>query len=539
MEIRGIFGKNYIVGLDIGSSSIKMAQFVRKEGGLYLIHADLKELISADDARREDEIVSFLRDLSKGADFKKSEVIASINCPRTALKKATVPYMPRAELYEGIALEAKNYFPFSVEGAAIDFEIVGDIVEKGVRKYEIIVAASPKKTVEKYLELLKKAGIKAASCVPASYALKALAGQLATANKPETICLLDMGAINSELLIYSTKGPDASGAKWHRPVFSRKIPVTAEDFTKAMTGALASDRGRTELTFAEAEKIKREAGIPSEGEVRIIDDKISTTQVLSMLRAPLDQLVSEIERCFDYYREESGGGKIDSLALFGGGASLGGLIRFLSEGLGIEVKLGDSLEGLRIEPNALGERNKISHRLGLAVGAALTGGKGINLLPPEIKEETKRVVKRGAAEAIITAAVIISVLLYTGMRIQLTNFQKRIAVSKLELFGRQLEIKKAQGRILASNILADEPHWRDVFRELSNIIPEYVYLEEMEMSGNIISMKGIVAHENGEEILSGFMRALEKGIFKDVTMVNVRDLGEKPGSEFELNCKAE
>jgi Tfp pilus assembly PilM family ATPase len=92
---------------------------------------------------------------------------------------------------------------------------------------------------------------------------------------------------------------------------------------------LVSDKGKIKLSLEEAERIKREVGIPPEGESKMIDDKILTTQLLSMIRSPLEQLVNEIDRCFDYYREESGGGKIDSLMLFGGGALLKGLQQFL------------------------------------------------------------------------------------------------------------------------------------------------------------------------------------------------------------------
>jgi len=535
MDIKKVFKKEYIIGLDIGSSSVKVAQFQSREDGLHLVRAELKEIDYADEAAREKETVSALRHLLRGVNIKKSRIIVAINCPQTAVKKIVAPYMPKSELRQGIMLEAKNYFPFSIENSLLDFEILGDVVEKGVRKYDVLVAVSPKKTVESYISLLKKAGIKPYSFVPYPYVFQKLAEQLhlsaiggsASGGKDGHIrYFLVIGRSNSE--IAALKGDEL--------VFSRKIPVAGNDFTKAMTGLLASDRGKTELSMAEAEKIKREIGIPREDESRIVDNKISTTQILSMLREPLEQLASEIQRCFDYYQEEGGGGQVDSLILFGGGASLGGIIKFLSKELSVEIKLGDVLEGLNLDAGAVADKDKVSYRLGLAVGAALTGGKGINLLPPEIKEETKRVIKRGTLEGVATAIILILVLTYIGMKIQLNNFQKRVSVARLELSSLQEQLKKAEQQVLAGSILSNEPHWEDLFKELSNLIPDTIYITSIRMDNNVIFMKGVVAAVGGEGILAEFILTLEKGIFDNVKLVESKELGENSGIEFELKC---
>jgi type IV pilus assembly protein PilM len=529
-QLQGIFKKDFIVGLDIGTTSIKIAQFRNLEDGLHLVRADLREIKqTGDNAIREKEILSVLKDLFRGIDIKKSKIIVNINCPQTVIKKITAPYMPKAELGDGIRLEAKNYFPFPIDQSLLDFEVLGDIVEKGVRKYEVVVAVCPTKTVEKYLSLLGKAGIKPNAFVSSAYALQKLAVQ-ARISESETKCFLDIGALYTELVIFKGKNL----------LFSRKIPVAGRDFTKAMTGVLISERGKIELSLDEAEKIKQQTGIPQGTESKIIDDKISTTQILAMLRTPLEQLISEIERCFDYYREESGGGKIDALVLFGRGALLAGLVKSLYEGLGIEVTLGDSLRDLTVEKDAIPQRDKIKPQLSLAIGAALSAKAGINLLPPEIKEETKRVVRRGTFEAIATAVILILILFYVGMKIELSNFQKRIAVARLELYSLQPQLKRAQIQVFANKVLSQEPYWQDLFKELSNLIPDQIYLTNMSMRNNVITMKGIVnAAKDAEKLVSNFILVLEKGIFSNVMLVGTKDLGENAGTEFELRCRVD
>lgn len=519
-----MFKKSYIVGLDIGSSSVKLAQFAKRDDGLHLIKVDVKSIAYSDDeAQLEKEYTSALKEIFKGIDQTKSDIIAGINCPATSIKKVTLPQMPASELREAIKLKAKDYFHFDTDSAIMDFEIMREVVDEGVRKYELTVAASPRATVERHLKLLEKAGIKPASLVPCSCALQKFIIH-SSAEKDKTQGFVDIGAHFTEFLVF--KGEEL--------LFSRKIPVAGSDITKSMTGTLVSDKGKTQLSIEEAEKIKKDIGIPAELDSRMIEDKISAIQVLSMMRPPLEQLVGEIDRCFDYYREGSRGGMIDTLVLLGGGASLKGLPEFLSTELGIEVKVGVSLKGIEVEPGAVTDNTQLQ-RFGAAIGAALSAGL-MSLLPPEIKEEKKKALKRAVIEGISVGVVIILALIYIGMKIQLGNLQKKVSVAQKELSGLVPYLERLKTHNLVTMILVDEPFWEEVFKEFSNIVPEDIYLTNLSKRGNIVEMKGVVTSERADEALSDFIFILERAMFKDVKLVGSKDLKGKEANEFTLRC---
>jgi len=63
-----------------------------------------------------------------------------------------------------------------------------------------------------------------------------------------------------------------------------------------------------------------------------------------------------------------------------------------------------------------------------------------------------------------------------------------------------------------------------------------MYFTNVVMKNKIITMKGIVASESGEEVLSDFILNMEKGIFKNVKLVHTMDLDDRPGNEFEIKC---
>jgi len=226
-----MFKKSNIIGLDIGISSVKLVQFLKRENSLHLLRADLREIKYPDNKTlRDKDIAAALKNILKGVNTKGSKIAVSVNCPMTSIKAIPAPYMPKSELQQALKLEAKNYFPFDIDTAALDFEILGDTVEKGVKKYKVAVAVSPEETVNSCLGLLGKAGIKPHSIAPCSYALQKLSRYLisSASNSAEkenkTRCLIDIGNKFTELLVVK----DGS------LMLSRKMPVTGGDFTRPL-----------------------------------------------------------------------------------------------------------------------------------------------------------------------------------------------------------------------------------------------------------------------------------------------------------------
>ena len=510
-----------VIGLDIGTSSIKMVQFEVTEGELSLVKAGLKEIELTDKA-------ACLRELVRDLDLKRARVVSVVNCPESSTRKLLVPHMPKAEMAEAIKWEMKDHIPFSIDEAIIDYEVFGEVMEKGAKKHEIVVAASPEKTIDEHLDIVSQVRIKPSSITQVPLALKNLARR-AGFKEDETVALIEIGGSATELCIF--KGGSIE--------FSRKLPVAGGDITKAMTGVLVSDMGRVELGMDEAEKIKKECGIPKEGQTQMIDEKVSTAQVLSLIRPLVEKLSNEIGRSFDYYREESRGGMVDRVALFGGSAGLKGLAELLADDLGVEVEVGDPLKWVKVLAGAVGEREAISHRLGVAIGAALGEARGINLLPIELKEETKRLVERAGIKAVATAVILLALFLYIGMRLQLVSYDKRISAGKVELVSLKPQLEEARKQIQINRILVNEPYWGDVLKEVSNVVPPNIYLTKLKMDGGVVTLKGIIfaREEATEQTLSGLMLTLEKGIFKNVTLVTTRKGVEKEGAEFELRCE--
>ena len=80
MKIAELFGKNYIVGLDFGVSALKIVIFKRsQQQKLELIKAAIEEL---DSLQKVDQALELLL---KDIDYRKTQFVISVNCPKTCL----------------------------------------------------------------------------------------------------------------------------------------------------------------------------------------------------------------------------------------------------------------------------------------------------------------------------------------------------------------------------------------------------------------------------------------------------------------------
>ena len=511
--------KKHSIGLDIGTSFIKSAQLKQEEGAFYLTKVKIIDL------EKDKEPARILKELFSASEAKNSKIVTLLDSPYSMIKRAVVPMMPDNELKEAVSLEAKNYFPFSIEDSLVDFEVTGDILENGVKKKEILVGVCPHKAIEEHLGFLDRLGIRPRMVVSSALAMFNLL-KFKKFKENLSVAAIDIGKSLSDLIIIRDG----------KFMFNRKVPLAGDDFTRALTSALSTASGKIELSYSEAQRIKNEYGIPEKINSELVENKISNAQLHSLLMAPLEKLANEIGRSFDFYREETGGAKVDKLILFGGSASLKGLDKFLAKELAIEVEVYNSWEGIRVSKEA-SEDHEISS-VAIAVGCGINKADGINFLPFRIREDLKRLMERAALKAGLSAAITILVLTFMGLRLSAANLDKKINALKSELSFLNTRFGEAKERNLINDALSREPYWEDVFKEIGNCIPNEICLTQMNAQSGILTLKGVITSTDDQpDAFSGFIRKLEAGIFRNIKFsATAREAGQK---EFEVQMQFE
>lgn len=496
--------RNKIIGLDIGSYSVKAVE-ASYEGGVPQMGKGVCVAIEPD-KKEKANVINAVRKALEGFDTKHAKVVSVVNSPKTGLLSFSLPSMPRNEIAEAVRWELKNRLPFPVDGFVIDYEAQNNS-EGG---YDVTVAFSPPDLIEAHLAILKEAGVAAPFLITSGFALKKFAEHTYPGSK--AICAVDLGDSQSEIYIFST--PRSGQAS--KALFSRKLPVAGSDITKAMAGVTISDKGRVELNADEAERIKKENGV------------LQPLHILSMMRPQIERLAGEISRSLDYYKGIKEAVPVDEVVLFGGSSLLKGLKEFLEEHIGVGVVIGDVPEA----------------EAAPAIGAAMTQGKGINLIPLQIKEHAIHVRNKLYAEAGVTAIVTIMILFLIGMQLKIATFSSGIRTARLELSALSPEMRQStqlhEQFMLLAQSTGKTASWDEVLKELSNIVRENMEITYLRGEGKEATLKGFLFEEESRAIeeISSFISNMQEGVFKDVKLVSQKkSLATAGAFEFELRAE--
>ena len=195
--------KDSLVGLDIGSRSVKVAEITETKNGRKLRRfgmADIPPGAIEDGAISDPETVAqVIRQLFKSANIKGANVALSIGGYSVIIKKINVQTMPEEQLQETIHFEAEQYIPFDISDVNLDFQLLGE-VENNPSQMSVFLVAAKKEMVNDYINLATLVGLTPCIVDVEAFALQ----NIFETNydiQGENVALIDIGASKTSLNI--------------------------------------------------------------------------------------------------------------------------------------------------------------------------------------------------------------------------------------------------------------------------------------------------------------------------------------------------
>ncbi|MBW1614532.1 MAG: type IV pilus assembly protein PilM [Deltaproteobacteria bacterium] len=158
-----ISAKNRLIGIDIGSHSIKIVEIDDSKTGMVLKNFGMIELPHdsiVEGSIKEMEVVSSaLKNLLTNLKIKNKNVATSISGYSVIVKKITIPKKEEVGLEQSIQSEAEQYIPFDINDVNLDFQILpsekeGTEEEEKEELMDVLLVAAKKDMVEEYISLL-------------------------------------------------------------------------------------------------------------------------------------------------------------------------------------------------------------------------------------------------------------------------------------------------------------------------------------------------------------------------------------------------
>ncbi|MEK6775734.1 MAG: type IV pilus assembly protein PilM [bacterium] len=316
-----------LVGLDIGTSSVKVFQLKDSGGGYQLIHAAMKpldpEIIVDGTIMDAERVISTIRDIFLENNISCKDVALSVSGISVIVKKINLPEMTVEELDESIQWEAEQYIPFDIEDVNIDFQILRPVGEEGKRQMEVLLVAVKKDKINEYTSLAREAGLNPVVVDVDVFALENMYEINYELNKDESVALIDIGAGLMNINVLSDG----------MPAFTRDISIGGNQFTEAIQKEFG-------VSYEDAEKVKKGQDI----------EEVKFQDVVPILESVSNDIASEILRSFDFYRATASAAKdqIARVMISGGCAKLKGFREFLAKQIGIEVGVVNPFQNIEI-----------------------------------------------------------------------------------------------------------------------------------------------------------------------------------------------
>ena len=343
-------GNRGLVGLDIGSSSVKAVELTGKPGALSLVNLGFEGLqpdtVVDGQIMELNDVSGVISGLFASHQFKTDRVAAGVSGSSVIVKNIIVPQMTREELEESIDWHAEEHIPFEISDVSLDYQVVGS----GADSLHVLMAACKRDFVANLKQAIQLAGKQPAVIDVDAFALQNCYEVNYEPSDNLAVALLNVGA--STMNINILRGV--------RSVFTRDVSVGGNQYTALLQKELG-------LTYEQAEQVKRGSAVAGSFEGVDIDGALETVS---------DMLALEISKTFDFYRATADDdGSVQKILISGSGSKLKGLPEYLSNRFEIPVERLDpfrriNFDARRFDPDYMRE---VVPEMAVAVGLALRG----------------------------------------------------------------------------------------------------------------------------------------------------------------------
>ena len=338
-----------VVGLDIGSSTVKMAELrpVRK-GGYELVSLGIEDL--SPECIVDGVIISKLpvsdaiSRIFAQQNVKNKRVATSVSGHSVIVKKIALPTQTQDERSESIRWEAEQYIPFDIADVNLDYEVLGESAATG--NLDVLLVAVKKEKITDHTSVISMAGKNPVIVDVDAFALQNAYEVNYKPSTRSTVALLDLGA--SIMTINIVTGHDF--------LFTRDVGVGGHQYTDFI-------QKEFNLSFAQAQALKH--GEPADG--------IQPSEARHIIESVNEIICLEIQKTFDFFKTTTTVERIDRMLVSGGAAHTPGLVETLARKFDIQTEKFDSFKNVtydskRFPPSLIANR---SPDLAVAVGLAL------------------------------------------------------------------------------------------------------------------------------------------------------------------------
>lgn len=315
------------IGLDIGSSAVRVAEVEQRRGGSLrlkrygevalppgaVVDGDVVEPMVVADA---------LRELWGSTGVRGRNVAVGLASQRVTVRPIDLPDLPESELAAAVRMQAADQLPMPVDEALLDYVLVERYAVGDDRQnIRVLLVAAEREMVERLL-----AAVTAAKLRPVLVDLDAFAllRSLATSTEAgdETELIVDIGAAVTKIAVH----------RGGHPLFVRMVRLGGDASTRQLQQVL-------DLSWEEAEKAKLGASGAMAAGVELDPDD----ERARVLESGVQRAITEVRDSLAFFHSQHDDVAVERVVLSGGASLAPNLADRLQAALEVPVAQGEPL----------------------------------------------------------------------------------------------------------------------------------------------------------------------------------------------------
>lgn len=326
-----------LVCLDIGSQNIHIIQGKYNKNIIAIrdaIECPIPVGVFHDGRIEDFELLrSTIRSSLTSNKIKGKNAVITTQSTSVITRDILLPAADRKQLENMVKYEIEQYLPIVASEYIVEYTVVGEVIEDGVTKYKIQVAAMPINMVENFTNLIKECDLKPIALDLHFNAVAKLFSKKVSINgeifnSEKTYAFIDLGHHSITIHILNMG----------KLAFSRIINLGSKEIDDEISMAF-----NISLDQAEKKKIK-EANLDPE----VFDEHMSD-QCNDIIRSKIDIWLSEIQKIFQYYISRTTGNRIEGIYLMGGASGLKALAKYVEQALNLKTQTIANLDIIKLD----------------------------------------------------------------------------------------------------------------------------------------------------------------------------------------------
>lgn len=316
--------KDDIIGLDIGSTAVKIVVLKKDDSGYSVTATGFCEIPAGEidlDLHRTNTVKA-IRNCFEQTGVKVKMAVCGVSGPEVAVRDFEFPPLSAEDIEAAVLLEASQVCPFNAADSAVSYHLIPN----GDNKTRGVLVAAMNGLVTRKVQLAKEARLNCVLMdVDGLALLNCFNGCLNGSSKPETnqtVAILNVGGTHTTLAIMDDKG-------WP---FIRDMTYAGNDIiTKIAADNNASTETVKEFLFGESETEEPE--------------------LYESLAKACQKLIGDVGETLRYYTAQSSSSNVEKLLVCGGFSLSGGFVELLNHKLSVEAVLWNPFEKIRCDGN--------------------------------------------------------------------------------------------------------------------------------------------------------------------------------------------